>query len=147
MIKLLRFSALNVALGYVAVSLVVLALFATPLWYAWRNTIEQTRTEALQAEAQNMMNLFAKQGADALAAAIRTRVGGQLEDVENAIILFADPTWAKRAGNLPAWPREVSESAGTHVASIDVGGRVVRAVLLHQTLPGGYHLLLGRDVS
>ncbi|KJK17251.1 histidine kinase [Burkholderiaceae bacterium 16] len=147
MSKLLRFSALNLALGYVAVSLVALALFATPLWYAWRNTIEQSRTEVLQAEAQNMMDLFAKHGAAALVAAIETRVGGQLEDVENTIILFADPTWAKRAGNLPAWPREVSASTGTQVASIDVGGRVVRAVLLHQTLPGGYHLLLGRDVS
>lgn len=147
MIRRLRFSALNVALGYVAVSLVVLALFATPLWYAWSNTIEQSRTEVLQAEAQSMMNLFARQGADALAAAIGTRVGGQLEDVENTIILFTDRDWAKRAGNLPAWPREVPQSTGTHVASIDVGGRVVRAVLLHNTLPGGYHLLLGRDVG
>ncbi|EHP43448.1 two component system histidine kinase [Cupriavidus basilensis OR16] len=130
MIKLMRFSVLNLALGYVAVSLVVLALFAAPLWYAWRNTIEQSRTEVLQGEAQAMMNLFAKQGAAALASAIE-----------------ADPTLLKCAGNLPAWPREASESTGTHVASIDVGGRVVRAVLLHQTLPGGYHLLLGRDVS
>jgi hypothetical protein len=31
MIKRLRFSALNVGLSYVAVSLVVLTLFATPL--------------------------------------------------------------------------------------------------------------------
>lgn len=147
MSKLLRFSALNLALGYVAVSLVALALFATPLWYAWSNTIEQSRTEALQAEARNMMDLFARDGAVALAAAIETRVDGQLEDVENTIILFADPTWAKRAGNLPAWPREVSASTGTQVASIDVGGHVVRTVLLHQALPGGYHLLLGRDVS
>jgi signal transduction histidine kinase len=147
MIKPLRFSALTVALSYVAVSLVVLALFATPLWYTWRNTIEQGRTEALQADAQKKTNLFAKQGADALAAAIETQVGGQLEDVENIIILFADPTLAKRAGNLPAWPREVSESTGMHITSIDVGDRVVRAALLHKTLPGGYHLLVGRDID
>jgi signal transduction histidine kinase len=147
MINLLRFSALTVALCYVAVSLAVLALFATPLWYVWRNTIEQGRAEVLQADAQKMINLFAKQGADALAAAIETQVGGQLKDVENIIILFADPTLAKRAGNLPAWPREISASTGMQITSIDVGNRVIRAALLHKTLPGGHHLLLGRDVS
>src|SRR2546425_4473386 len=108
MIKRLRFSALNVALSFVALSLVVLALFATPLWYAWRNTIEQGRTEVLQADAQKMTDLFARQGVDALAAAIETQVGGQLADVENIITLLADPTLTKRAGNLPAWPREIS---------------------------------------
>jgi signal transduction histidine kinase len=147
MIKRLRFSARNAGLGYVAVSLVVLTLFATPLLYAWHSTIEQSRTEVLQADAQNMVNLFARQGADALVTAIGTRVGGQLEDVENTIILFADPALAKLAGNLPAWPREVSASTGVHAASIEVRDHVVRAVLIHKVLPGGYHLLLGRDVS
>ncbi|MEN3292441.1 MAG: hypothetical protein V7642_1694 [Burkholderiales bacterium] len=147
MIRHLRFSALTVALSYVAVSLIVLAMFATPLWYAWRNTIEQGRTEVLQADAEKMTNLFARQGADALAAAIETQVGGRLEHVENIIILFADPTLAKRAGNLPAWPREISQSTGMHITSLDIGDRVVNAALLHKTLPGGYHLLVGRDID
>jgi signal transduction histidine kinase len=147
MIKLLRFSALTVALSYVAVSLVALALFATPLWYAWRNTIDQGRTEVLQADAQKMSDLFVRHGAAALAATIDIQVGGQLEDVENVILLFADPTLAKRAGNLPAWPREISESTGIRVTSINVGDRVVIAALLHKPLPGGYHLLVGRDIG
>jgi signal transduction histidine kinase len=147
MFRSIRFSALNVALGYVAVSLAVLALFATPLWYAWRHTIEQGRTEVLQADAQKMTDLFAKQGADALAAAIDLQVGGQLEDVENIILLFADSTFSKRAGNLPAWPHQISESTGMHITSIDAGDRVVLAALLHKTLPGGYHLLVGRDID
>ncbi|RDK07828.1 sensor histidine kinase [Cupriavidus lacunae] len=147
MIKRLRFSALNVGLGYVAVSLVVLTLFATPLLYAWHNTIEQSRTERLQADARNMADLFARHGPDALATAIESRVGGQLDDAEITILLFTDPALAKLAGNLPAWPREVPVSTGMHAASIDIGKRVVRAVLIHQVLPGGYHLLLGRDVS
>ncbi|WP_238587413.1 sensor histidine kinase [Cupriavidus sp. IDO] len=128
-------------------SLVVLTLFATPLLYAWHNTIEQSRTERLQSEARNMADLFASHGADALATAIESRVGGQLEDAEITILLFTDPALAKLAGNLPAWPREVPLSTGMHAASIDVRKGVVRAVLIHQVLPGGYHLLLGRDVG
>jgi hypothetical protein len=147
MIKSLRFSALTLALSYVAVSLVVLASFATPLWYAWRNTIEHGRAEVLQADAQKLSNLFAKYGADALAATIDTQVGGKLEAVENIILLFADPTLSKLAGNLPSWPHEVSESTGIRIMSIDVGDRVVRAALLHKRLPDGYHLVVGRDIG
>jgi signal transduction histidine kinase len=144
MFKSVRFSALNVALGYLAVSLAVLALFATPLWYAWRHTIDQGRTELLQTDAQDISNYFARNGPDALAAAIETRL--QLGD-SRQIILFTDPTLAKRAGNLPAWPSSVSQAAGMERASIDLGHGAVRAELLHTMLPGGYHLLLGRDVD
>jgi signal transduction histidine kinase len=147
MIKRLRFSALSVALGYVAVSLVLLALFATPLWYVWRNTIDRGRTEVLQADAKKMMDLFYRQGADALAAAIQTQVGGRLGEGDNILILFADPTTAKRAGNLPAWPPNALGSTGVIKTSIDVEGRIIRATLLYKRLPGGYHLLLGRDIG
>jgi len=39
MIRLLRFSAFNLALGYIALSIAVLMLFATPLGIAWREGI------------------------------------------------------------------------------------------------------------
>ena len=35
MIELFRFSPSRVALSYVSLSVLVLALFAVPLWYAW----------------------------------------------------------------------------------------------------------------
>lgn len=147
MIRSLRFSALNIALIYVSVSLVVLALFAIPLWYSWRNTIEQSRMEVIQADAQKLADLFAAKGSEALSSAIEIQVGGQLEKVERTIILFTDPAFAKRAGNLAAWPPGFSKSAGKATISIDAGDRVVRATLVHKTLPGGYHLLLGRDTG
>jgi signal transduction histidine kinase len=143
----IRFSAINVSLCYVAVSITALAIFATPLWYAWRNTIEQGRAEALQADAKNMTNLFSRQGAGALAEAIDTQVGWQLERVEHIILLLADPALVKRAGNLPSWPREVSDARGMQIASINVGDRMVTTALLHTALPGGYHLLVGRDIN
>ncbi len=147
MIRSLRFSALNIALIYVSVSLVVLALFAVPLWYSWRNTIEQSRTEVIQADAQRLVDLFIAKGDEALSSAIEIQVGGQLEKVERTIILFADPAFARRAGNLAAWPHEFSKSASMATTSIDAGDRIVRATLIHKTLPGGYHLLLGRDTG
>jgi signal transduction histidine kinase len=147
MIKRLRFSALNVALSFITVSLVALALFATPLWYAWRNTIEEGRVTLLEADARRLTDLFTKQGADSLDAAIETQVGGQFGRVDNIVALFADPALRKRSGNLPAWPHDVTATTGIQTTSIQVGDRVARVALLHKTLPGGYHLLVGREVS
>lgn len=147
MLKSLRFSALTLTLSYVAVSLVAIAAFAMPLWYEWRNTIEQGRTEEIEADAQLMTDLFVKEGPDALAAAIGLQMGRRLVELKHTIILFADPTFAKRAGNLPAWPRGVPQSSGMHIVSVDAGDRMVDATLIHRTLPGGYHLLVGRDIN
>ena len=49
---MVRSSAVTVALGYVLLGIVTLALFAAPLWYAWEVTIEEGRTEILQEDAQ-----------------------------------------------------------------------------------------------
>jgi signal transduction histidine kinase len=147
MIKSLRFSAFNVALSFIAVSLVALALFATPLWYAWRNTIEEGRTEVLKASARKLSDLYARQGIGAVAAAVDTQVGEQLEEGDRVVILLTDPSLAKLAGNLPQWPSEISTSAGLHAASVRVDDRLIGLALLHKPLPGGYHLLVGRDVG
>lgn len=147
MIKSLRFSALNIALIYISASLIALALFAIPLGYSWHNTIEQSRAEVLQADAQKLIDIFLTKGDAALSSAIETQVGGQLENVENTILLFTDPTFRKLAGNLAAWPKEFNQSAQKDTVSIDVDGRTVSATLLHKALPGGYHLLVGRDTG
>ncbi|MDB5962494.1 MAG: sensor histidine kinase [Massilia sp.] len=147
MIKRLRFSALNVALSFITVSLVALALFATPLWYGWRNTIEEARVTLLEADARRLTDLFAAQGVNALDAAIKTQVGSQFRRTDNIVTLLADPALRKRSGNLPAWPHDLTASSAIQTASIQVGDRVARIALLHKTLPGGYHLLVGREIS
>jgi signal transduction histidine kinase len=146
MARLLRVSAVNLAFAYVAVSIAVLALFATPLWYDWRDTIEEGRTELMQADARRLADVFAAQGAQGLAAAIDAQVGTRLVG-ENRIFLFADASLSRLAGNLPAWPPEVPESPGPHDLSIDVGGSPMQVVLIRSLLPGGYKLLIGRNVA
>ena len=119
MIKSLRFSALNIALIYISASLIALALFAIPLGYSWHNTIEQSRAEVLQADAQKLIDIFLTKGDAALSSAIETQVGGQLENVENTILLFTAPTFRKLAGNLAAWPKEFNQSAQKDTGTTD----------------------------
>src|SRR5437762_3255441 len=143
MARYFRSSAFRLALGYIVVSMVVLALFAAPLWYAWRENVEQVRTELLIEDAQSLSDIFQNQGSEVLAAVIDARVKSQ--HVPYSIILFTDSARSRLAGNLDAWPAEMPESPGVHKLTIAQGDRSVRALLMRSTLPGGYNLLVGRD--
>ena len=89
------------------------------------------------------MDVFDSQGAKGLAAAIESQVRSLPGD---QIIVFADASKLRLAGNLPAWPTEVPDAPGTYGLVIDLGGgSTMRVVASHVTLPGGYHLLMGRE--
>ncbi len=143
MTRVLRSSAFRVALGYIALSITVLALFAAPLWYTWRQNVEQVRTELLREDVQGLTEIFDNQGPEVLAAVIAARVKNQ--HVAYSIILFTDARLSPLAGNLAAWPREAPDTPGVHKLTITDGSRPIRALLMRSTLPGGYNLLVGRD--
>jgi len=140
-----RSSAFRLALGYIAVSITVLALFAGPLWYAWRQNVEEVRTELLREDVQSLSDIFHNQGPEVLAAVIAARVKSQ--HVANSIILFVDAKLSPLAGNLSRWPSEAPDAPGVHKLTITDGERPIRALLVRSTLPGGYNLLVGRDNS
>jgi signal transduction histidine kinase len=131
---------------YVAASIVVLSLFAAPLWYVWNTTIEGGRAELVEADARRMKEVYTQQGAEQLAAVIAARVGDHLDDTRQ-VILLTDALLIRKAGNLPVIPPGVFGLPGMHAASINVNGRLVKLALFHEVLPGGYHLLVGRDVA
>src|SRR5439155_13287910 len=139
MIRLLRFSPSRLALAYIALSAVVLALFAIPLWYAWRVNILTFREYVRADEVQRLTVIFEREGAKGLTAAIESRLRSLPED---EVILLADPSKSRVAGNLPAWPAEVPDSPGTHGLAINLPDSSLRIVASHVALPGGYHLLL-----
>jgi signal transduction histidine kinase len=146
MIKRLRFSALGVAVTFTGVSLVALALFALPLWYAWNATIEDGRAAVLESDAGRLSEMFRRNGPEALATNIDTEVGLKFGERIHIVMFLADPQFRKLAGNLPAWPRELSDSEEVQYTSIRVNHSVISVALLQRVLPGGYHLLVGRDV-
>ncbi len=131
---------------YVAGSLFILALFATPVWYAWRKMIDENRTHILQADTQRLASVYEKKGADGLIAAIESRIDVQPEGDEK-YVLFTDPSYKRISGNLNAWPAGVPEQEGTYIQNIDVGNESIHAVLVRSTLPDGSHLLVGRNLA
>ena len=141
----LRVSALNLALGYVLFGIAALVCFAAPLWYAWQVTIRDGRAEILREDADRLAEVFDQRGAAGLTAFIDERV--RLKIANERMLLLTDITHRRMAGNVGAWPQGISEQPGTYASAIDSAERHSKAVFVHVTLPGGYHLLVGRDLA
>jgi hypothetical protein len=139
---MMRSTALSLALGYVALGLTALVLFAAPLWYAWQVTIQEGRAEILQADAQRLTDVYRRDGADGLKSFIDTRVGMQIAG--ERILLLADASMRPLAGNLQAWPDKLPASPGNYKIQVN-GAHGVQQTLVHVAVLGRYNLLVGRD--
>src|SRR5258706_2022080 len=145
MTRFLLLTAPKVALGYVALSLFVLALFAMPLWYGWQSNVEQGRAEILKEESQRLSEIFRDKGIAGVVTAIDDQVGTR--HVGNRLLLLADSKLSRLSGNLSEWPRGVPPEPGNYKASIDLAGAKIPAILQYSKLPHGYHLLVGRNID
>jgi len=143
--RLLRSSAVIWAVGYVLVGLAALVAFAVPLWLAWSVTIRDGRTELLRGDAQRLTDVFRREGVDGLTAFINARVGMQIAG--ERILLLTDASHRRLAGNLSAWPRGIPDKSGTDAVVVELDEQPAGAVVVHTTLPGGYNLLVGRDLA
>src|SRR6202021_2786042 len=140
---MIRSSALSLALGYVALGLTALVLFAAPLWYAWQVTIQDGRAEILQADAQRITDIYKRDGADAVKTFIDTRVSLQIAG--ERILLLTDASMHPLAGNLRAWPTTVPQTPGNYTIQVNVGSQGEQEALVHVAMLGDYNLLVGRD--
>src|SRR5262245_21631576 len=134
------------AIGYIAFGVAALVLFAVPLWYAWERTVESGRAEILHADATRLSEVFRRSGPRGLKAFVDERVSLQIAG--ERILLVTDSSLHPIAGNLPAWPQGVPAArAGTYTVDITLEGRPARVVFVHETLEGGYNILVGRDTA
>jgi len=143
--RVIRSSAVTLAIGYVLLGVAALALFAAPLRYAWQATIEDFRAEILEEDSQRLTDVFELRGAQGLTAFINERVGMQIAG--ERILLFTDAAMHPLAGNLAAWPRGIPVRPGNYTVPLDLAGQRTNVFLVRSVLPGGYNLLVGRDVD
>ena len=143
--RLIRSSALTWSLSYVVLGLAALAAFAVPLWYAWNVTIFSGREAILRDDAQRLTDVFNREGVAGLTAHINARVGMQIAGERT--LLLTDSAYRPLAGNLTTWPQGIPSRSGTDAVMADLAGQPPHTLLVQTTLRGGYHLLVGRDLS
>ncbi|MBC7801575.1 MAG: HAMP domain-containing histidine kinase [Gemmatimonadaceae bacterium] len=115
------------------------------LWWATMGLLNGQVDAAIRADAQGLSERWREGGPAALLSTIQTRVSGNVDD--DAIYLVLDPIGRTVAGNLGAWPVGVTRAGPIYELPIARRGRDSLARLHQFALPGGYALLVGRDVQ
>jgi signal transduction histidine kinase len=136
-----RFAAIYALL--LAVSAAALALF---LWWSTAGLLDRQTVAAIQADAQSLSGRLAAGGLPALVLTIEDRLTQNVED--DAIYLLIGPSGRQIAGNLEHWPQGAEAREGyLYELPIERAGLRSLAVVQSFDLPGGFHLLIGRDVQ
>ncbi|MEO5573192.1 MAG: HAMP domain-containing sensor histidine kinase [Gammaproteobacteria bacterium] len=147
--NLFRTSAFRLTLLYAVLFTVsVLGLLGYVYWDTLRYLDVQT-DQGIQSESDALREQFRRNGLQELRRTIAERSGAGR--VAGQIYLLTDSTYARLAGNLTSWPSAVDQPSGwrdftTQVWEDDEGHEEVRARALAVSLPGNYHLLVGRDL-
>lgn len=134
-----RFAATYAVL--LAVSASALALF---LWWSTAGLLDRQTEAAIQSDALGLSERWDDSGLTGLITTIADRLAGNVDD--DAIYLLTDPTYARIAGNLDRWPSTVRENGQFYELPVTRAGMRSLTRVEAFVLPGGFHLLIGRDI-
>jgi signal transduction histidine kinase len=148
MVRLLRTNAFRLAaiyFGLFAVSVSALLVF---IYFSTADFIEQQTEVTIDAEITGLREQYRERGLAGLVEIIRARVAGQHSDT--SLYLITDATLQPLAGNISGWPgavpaRPTRISFPVHSKS-PAGDDSDTALAAVFPLPGGYLLLVGRDL-
>lgn len=135
-----RFAAIYAILF--GASALALALF---LWWATAGLLERQVAAAIGADMQGLNEQWQEGGLPALILTIRDRLAENIDD--DAIYLLVDGRRRPLAGNLARWPLDAGVTADWFEVSVLREGVRSPALLHRVDLPGGYRLLVGRDIQ
>ncbi len=135
-----RFGAIYALL--LALSAIALAIF---LWWATAGLLDRETEAAIYADAQDLAARWTAGGLPALASTIDDRLAQNVDD--DAIYLLVDANMRRIAGNLAAWPPGVTQPDAAYELQLQRAGMRSMAHVRRYDLPGGFHLLIGRDVK
>lgn len=141
---LLHSAAVRFALVYAVLLAASAAALAGYLWWATAGLLDRQTEAAIRADAQGLSERWAEGGLPALVITIRERLDENVDD--DAIYLLVDPDMQQVTGNLSGWPIRVQQPDVLYELAVTRAGVQTLAQVQRYDLPGGYHLLIGRDV-
>lgn len=133
-----RFGILYAALF--GLSALTLAAF---LWWTTVGLLDRQIDAAIKADIQGLAERYQVGGLPSLIETIDQRLAANIDD--NAIYLLVGPNFNRIAGNLGGWPSGVTMDTQWFERPVTRAGLKSTARLYHVELPGGFHMLVGRD--
>ena len=140
----LRSAGVRFAVLYAAVFGLSAMVLAVSLWYSTVGLLNRQTETAIRSDAQMLARHFNQGGLPELSRTIRNRLAASITD--NPLYFLSDPLGNRITGNLSRWPQGVVKPRFWYRLGIDRFGTHTVALLRFYELPGGFHLLVGRDV-
>jgi signal transduction histidine kinase len=144
--RLLRTNAFRMAALYLALfAASVLALLAF-IYFSMAGFIERQTEATIRAEMRGLREQYDQRGLSGLVEVVQAR---SALPRGNSLYLITDPALEPVVGNLDSWPanRDVRPSWITFVVeSPQRNGEIDNVLASISVLPGGFHLLVGRDL-
>ena len=143
--KFLRSAGVRLALGYAGLFGASALVLVVVLWSGTVGLLDGQADAAIKADALGLAERWRDGGLPALIGTIEERLAGNIDN--EAIYLVIDSKGKSVSGNLASWPAEVAEAGPIYEGQVSRRGKESLARLHRFELPGGYSLLVGRDVQ
>ncbi len=114
------------------------------LWFATAGLLSRQVEAAIAADAQGLIERWTEGGVPALLLAIQDRMNENVDD--DAIYDVVDPLGNTLGGNMGSWPQAVTGPGVFYELNVVRADVRSLAEVRRTDLPGGFHLLVGRDV-
>ena len=147
--KTLRSTTFRLALISIGVfGAIVIVLFGYVYWSTTSFVVSRSDS-AIEAERATLRNIYDTSGREGLIQAIQRRSATARFD--GSVYLLSDASFAPVAGNLKDWPALKSAGQWSEFSTDALDGKTAPSQHLFratwETLPDGFHLLIGNDVS
>ena len=142
---LLHSAGFRFAMVYAVLLAISAAALALYLWWATAGLLDRQTEAAIRADVQGLSERWDEGGLTALVLTIRERLEQNVDD--DAIYLLVDAKMQPLAGNLRGWPEPVHRAGLLYELAVTRAGAPALAQVQRYDLPGGYLLLIGRDVQ
>jgi signal transduction histidine kinase len=143
-IEPLRSGVWRLGLLYSAAAGLILLAFASLVWLNSAGRLNRELAAFIAEDVDSISRHLSEHGVNAARELVEERAAA---GEGRTLLLLADPTWRVLAGTLPAWPEAAGREPGRRELAMGAHGGpgTTRAVIAD--LPGGYHLLVGREVT
>jgi signal transduction histidine kinase len=130
---------------YAALFGISAAALAAFLWWSTAGLLERQTAAAIDLDSEALIGQFLQGGPLAVMTAIKDRVAGNIDD--DALYLLVDPNFKVMEGNLNAWPPRMPVDETWGQLKLDRAGVPTLMQVHYFELPGGFHMLVGRDIA
>ncbi len=140
----LRSAGIRFALVYAGLLAVSAAALAVFLWWATAGLLDRQVEAAIRADARGLAERWEEGGIPALVLTLQDRLAEKVD--ADAIYLLVAPLGQRLVGNLSGWPETVTRTDGWYQLPLTHAGMHSIGLVHRYDLPGGFRLLVGRDV-